>query len=253
MYQLTVLFMKFILFSVIGYVAEMITCAIVEKRWTNRGFFCGPIIPIYGVGSLALIWILSPFKDNVLLIALLGMLITTILEYLTSYVLEKIFHNKWWDYKKEKFNINGRICLKNSLLFAIGTPIILMIIDPYVSGLLRQIKDPALYIISAIIFVIFLLDVIYSCVVAYNLRHRLIIVENLKNEKLARIPGMLERMLKTRLRGMTKYPKRLLNAFPNIMSSKEKEFDLMKKIAVLEKKAKKEKKKKTKKRNKKKR
>lgn len=245
--------MKFILFSVIGYVAEMITCAIVEKRWTNRGFFCGPIIPIYGVGSLALIWVLSPFKESIILVALLGMIITTTLEYLTSYVLEKIFHNKWWDYKKEKYNINGRICLKNSILFAIGTPIILRVIDPYVSGLLRQIKDPVLYFIAGIIFIIFLLDVIYSCVVAYNLRHRLIVVENLKNEKLARIPGMLERMLKSRLRGMTKYPKRLLNAFPDIMSSKEKEFDLMKKIAVLEKKAKKEQKKKSKKRKKKKR
>jgi len=235
MYQLALLFMKFIIFSIIGYVVEMITCAIIEKRWTNRGFFCGPIIPIYGVGSILLVWFLKPFKRNVFLVILLGMFITTLLEYITSYVLEKIFHNKWWDYSAEKFNINGRICLKNAILFGIGAPIILYFIDPYVTSLLLELKDIYLYWLAAIIFVIFLLDVIYSCIIAYNLRNRLIIVENLKNEKLAKIPGMFEKMLKIRVKDIHKYPKRLLKAFPYIMKSNEKEFNIMKKLATKEK------------------
>ena len=94
--------------------------------------------------------------------------------------------------------------------------------------------------IAFIVFLVFLFDVIYSVIVAYNLRNRLIVVENLKNEKLARIPGMLESILKKRIKHIRKYPKRLLKAFPDIMNSKEKEFDLMKKIALKEKEKKKQ-------------
>lgn len=244
MYQLCLLFMKFILFSVIGYITEMITCAIVDKKIANRGFFCGPIIPIYGVGSLLLIWLLKPFKDNLILVILLSMVITTTIEYLTGYALEKIFHNKWWDYSKEKFNLHGRICLKNIILFGIGGPIVLYI-DPFIMDFLIQFKNQYLITVSIIIFAVFILDVIYSCVVAYNLRHRLIVVEDLKNEKLTKIPGMLERMLNSRLKGMKKFPKRLLKAFPTIWKSYPKEFEIMKKIEdkkKLEKKRKKHKK-----------
>ena len=95
MYQLSILFLKFLIFSMIGYVVEMINCAIVEKRIANRGFFCGPYIPIYGIGSLLLIWVLSPIKDHIILVMLLSAIITTAIEYVTGYALEKIFHNKW--------------------------------------------------------------------------------------------------------------------------------------------------------------
>ncbi len=230
MYQISLLFMKFILFSVIGYVAEMIFCAIIDKRITNRGFFCGPIIPIYGVGSLALIWILKPFMHNVFLVILLGMVVTGAIEYITSYFLEKIFHNKWWDYSEEKFNINGRICLKNLICFGLGSPIILYILNPYITDFLLQVKDEVLMGTAIVLFIIFVLDVVYSCLVAYNLRNRIIIVEDLKNEKLARIPGMLERMLNKRVKGIRRYPKRLLKAFPTLWKTNEKEFEIMKKI-----------------------
>ena len=226
----------------IGYVVEMIMCAIVDKKIANRGFFCGPIIPIYGVGSLLLIWILKPFRENILLVILLSMLITTTIEYFTGYALEKIFHNKWWDYSKEKFNLHGRICLKNTVLFGIGGPIILYILNPYMNDFLIQFKNSTLIGVTIFLFIIFLLDVTYSCIVAYNLRHRLIVVEDLKNEKLSKIPGMLERMLTSRVKGMKKFPKRLLKAFPTLWKSHPKEFEIMKKIEEKNKKSKKMKK-----------
>ena len=242
MYQVCLLFMKFILFSMIGYVVEMIMCAIVDKKIANRGFFCGPIIPIYGVGSLLLVWLLTPFEDHLLLVIFLSMLLTTSIEYLTGYVLEKIFHNKWWDYSKEKFNLHGRICLKNSILFGIGGPIIIYFLNPYMTDFLIQFKNQYLIDFALVIFVIFLLDVIYSCVVAYNLRHRLIVVEDLKNEKLTKIPGMLEKILFKKVKGMKKFPKRLLKAFPSLWKSHPKEFEIMKKIDQKQKEKKKKKK-----------
>lgn len=247
--------MEFLIFSILGYVAEMTMCAIVDRKITNRGFLCGPVIPIYGVGSLALLWFLKPFREYPVLIFFLGMILTTTIEYFTSYLLERIFHNKWWDYSCQKFNINGRICLLNSFLFGVGAVVIIYFVGPWVTEMLLQFKDHYLICFSIVLFCLFFLDVLYSCVVAYSLRNRLIIVENLKNEKLAKIPGLLEQMLAKRLQGLKgwkKYPSRLLKAFPTLGKSNQKEFDLMKKIAIREKERKKKnkKKKKSKKRKK---
>lgn len=246
MYDIALLFMKFILFSLFGYIAEMTMCIIVDRKITNRGFLCGPIIPIYGVGSLFLILFLDQFKKEPLVVFIFGMLITTALEYLTSYLLEKIFHNRWWDYSQNKYNVNGRICLLNTSLFGFGSLAIIYLFNPMFDSFLNQMNTYAIITISIISFVIFVLDVIYSCVVAYNLRNQIIIFSELKNEKLAKIPGMLERMLKRKGNQIKKYPNRLLKAFPYLRKSNEKEFEIVKKIQDSTKKSKKKKRKKKK-------
>lgn len=239
--------MKFILFSIIGYVVEMITCAIIDKKIANRGFMCGPIIPIYGVGSLVIAYGLKPFANSykyVGIVIFLGIVVASIVEYITSYILEKIFHNKWWDYSNEKFNIKGRICLRNAILFGIGTPLVLYFIDPWVKDFLIQFKNIHLIIMAVIIFIIFILDLLYSGIVAYHLRNRIIIVEDLKNQKLAKIPGMFESLLKRRMKGVKKIPKRLMHAFPHLWNSNKKAFELMRKFEEKEKKKLKKKKRK---------
>ena len=230
MYQIALLFMNFMLFSLFGYIAEMTMCIIVDHKITNRGFLCGPIIPIYGVGSLFLTFLLEPFKSNPFIIFFFGIIITTTLEYITSYLLEKIFHNRWWDYSSNSFNINGRICLLNSSLFGIGSLAIIYLANPIFRDFLEQMNHVALIICAIILFIIFTFDVIYSCVVAYNLRNQIIIFSELKNEKLARLPGMLERMIKKRVKQIKRYPNRLLKAFPYLQKSNEKEFAIIKKI-----------------------
>ncbi len=175
-----------------------------------------------------------------------GIVITSTIEYLTGFALEKIFHNKWWDYSGEKYNLNGYVCLKNSLCFGLGTPIVVCGLNPLFNTFLFDIKDPVLYGLGFILLIIFIFDVSYSVVVAYNLRNRLIIVEKLKNDKLMKIPGVLEKAIKKRLGKIHKYPKRLLNSFPNLLKSNEKEFALMKKISLTEKNKRKEAKKKQK-------
>ncbi len=233
MYQISLFFMKFIIFSIIGYVVEMVTCAIMDKKIANRGFMCGPIIPIYGVGSLTIAYGLKPFANNysyIFYVVILGMVVASVVEYITSYVLEKIFHNKWWDYSQEKFNIKGRVCLRNAILFGIGTPIILYVIDPWVKDFLLQFKNGYLIAMAIISFLIFILDLIYSGIVAYQLRNRIIIVEDLKNQKLAKIPGMFEKIMKKKTKGLKSYPKRLFKAFPHIWNSNKKAFEIMLKI-----------------------
>lgn len=242
MYEISILILKFMLFSLFGYIAEMSMCVIVDHKLTNRGFLCGPIIPIYGVGSIFLIFLLEPFKTNPLIVFFFGIIITTTIEYLTSYLLEKIFHNRWWDYSNNKYNINGRICLLNSSLFGIGSLAIIYLANPIFQDFLSQMNAKALMIIAMLSLITFILDTIYSCVVAYHLRNQIIIFSELKNEKLAKIPGMLERMIKKRIKKLKKYPSRLLKAFPYILVTNEKEFAIMKKMEQSKKKNKKRKK-----------
>ncbi len=230
MYQISLWFMKFILFSMIGYIVEMVECALDEGKFQNRGFFCGPILPIFGIGSLLLIWLLKPLSDFWWLVFFLGIFITTTLEYFGGYLIEKVFHNKWWDYSDEKFNLHGRICLKNSILFGIGSVIILYFLDPIISRFLIQVKDSYLIGCSIVIGLLFFLDATYSCIVAYNLRNHIIVVEDLKNQKLAKIPGMFEKMLTKRLKKMRRLPRRLFHAFPALVRIYPKELELIRKI-----------------------
>lgn len=230
MYDIALMFMKFMLFSLFGYIAEMTMCVIVDRKITNRGFLCGPVIPIYGVGSVFLILLLDRYKSNPFIVFIFGMIITTAIEYLTSYLLEKIFHNRWWDYSQNRYNVNGRICLLNTSLFGVGSLAIIYLANPIFQDFLSQMNQTALIVTALICFIIFTLDVIYSCIVAYNLRNQIIIFSELKNEKLAKIPGMLERMIKRRMNQFKKYPNRLLKAFPYLKASNEKEFAIMKKI-----------------------
>ena len=229
-FNLLYLFLLFLIYSFCGYICEIVYSSIYQKKLVNRGFFCGPYCPIYGVGSLFILFTLLRFKSSPVIVYLLGALITSALEYATSFILEKIFHNKWWDYSTEKYNINGRICLLNSLLFGLGTLVIIYIGDPITTKLLSSLSTKTIYLVGASFLSIFLIDCIYSIIIAYNLRNRIIICEELKHEKLAKIPGMLEKIIKDKVANLPTYPKRLLDAFPYLKVGKTKEFDIMKKI-----------------------
>lgn len=224
------LFLVFMLYSFAGYLCEIVCSSIKQKKLVNRGFLCGPYCPIYGVGSLFILFLLLRFKEDPVVVFILGAIITSALEYVTSFILEKIFHNKWWDYSDEKFNIHGRIFLFNTLLFGFGSLVIIYTGNNVITEILSWFSPLAMKIVAYSLLVIFILDVIYSCMIAYNLRNRIIICEELKTEKLAKLPGMLEKIIRERVEKFKTYPKRLLEAFPNLKNANQKEFDIMKMI-----------------------
>ncbi len=141
------LIVLFIVYSFFGWVSEVIYCFFLTGRWINRGFLHGPLCPIYGFGGLLVIFALQPFRANVALVFIAAIVITTVLEYLTSWVLEKLFSTRWWDYSNYSFNFEGRVCLRNSLLFGVMSVVAVEFIHPAVSGLLNQV--PALLITTA--------------------------------------------------------------------------------------------------------
>ena len=233
--KLMEIFLYFIIASFLGYVAEVIKCSINYKKLVNRGFLFGPICPIYGVGFVLITWLLTKYQNDLLALFLLGALITSAVEYYTSYILEVIFHNRWWDYSYRKDNINGRICLKNSILFGIGTCVIIKIINPFIFSFHDLVSDKFIIILETIFLFIFIVDMIFSCIIAYNLRHRIIIAEELKSEKWRMIPTLVEKKYKEEISHLKFVKNRLFNAFPNISSDSKKEQELITRIKSKEK------------------
>ena len=123
-------FIYFIIYAFSGYLCEVIYVFICTKKITNRGYLYGPLVPIYGFGAILILLPLSYIKDYYVLVFLLGILITSSLEYLVSLFMELIFHMRWWDYSDKFLNINGRICLRNSLMFGILVVVVLYGIHP---------------------------------------------------------------------------------------------------------------------------
>ncbi len=130
------LFVKFIMYSMMGWIWESIYCTVKEKEWQDRGFLFGPVCPIYGVGAVltSLIFTYVPVLNSgnltwwqLFLICAVG---SAILEYSTSYVLEVIFHAKWWDYSEIPLNINGRICLPATCAFGVAGVLIVRYVFP---------------------------------------------------------------------------------------------------------------------------
>lgn len=237
---LVYLFLIFFFSSFVGYFLEVFWVYLGSKKLVNRGFLCGPIIPIYGVGAVLILLCLFRYYDDPIVVFVFGLIITSALEYFVSFLMEKVFHNKWWDYSDVPYNLNGRICLKNSLAFGVLALVIIYLVTPLFAILFGLLNFKTWTIIALILFILVMLDVIYSVYVAYNLRHRIIIVEELKNEKLAKIPVIFDKKLKELTEGIKGFPNRLLKAFPDLEKEYHNSFEKMKEYRLQEKKKRKE-------------
>ena len=106
----------FFIYGFLGWCCEVIYAAIIDGKFVNRGFLNGPICPIYGFGVLFVLTLLEPIRENFLFLFIGSVILTSVLEFITGFLLEKVFKMKWWDYSNERFNIHGYICLKFSII-----------------------------------------------------------------------------------------------------------------------------------------
>ena len=232
MYNVCYVFIQFIIYSFIGYVSEVLYCSYLQKKVVNRGFLFGPLCPIYGFGAILTIYSLRSFLNDPIIVFVMGMVITTTLEYFTSYIFEKIFNNKWWDYSYRKDSINGRVCLQNSILFGFGILIVLYIINPFLDNILSNIAQSNMIIISCIIMVVLIFDFVWSVIIAYNLRSRLIVAEELKKDKLKIIPQLFESKYKNQLSKIKFKQNRLIRNYPNLAKDLRKELNDVKRMVL---------------------
>ncbi len=122
----------FLIYAFLGWVCEVAFAAFRSHSFVNRGFLNGPLCPVYGFGVLAVIVILYPLRHNFFLLFFGSFVLVSAIEFFTGFLLEKLFHNKWWDYSERKFNIRGYICPLFSLLWGLGCTLVLKVFHPIV-------------------------------------------------------------------------------------------------------------------------
>lgn len=163
----------FLIYSVIGWMCEVVYCSFLSKKFVNRGFLAGPVCPVYGFGALFVIWLLKPVEANVVIVFMCGFVITSVLEYITGWFLEAVFHTQWWNYDDQRFNLNGRVCLKNSVMFGVMSVILMKVLHPFIVysvGLLPMLWTR----ITAITLVAVLsVDLVFTINTLTNLHDRL--------------------------------------------------------------------------------
>lgn len=162
----------FIVYAFIGWCTEVSYAALDQGKFVNRGFCNGPYCPIYGFGVLIVVVILTPLKDNLLILFSGSFILTTLLEYITGFILEKVFHNKWWDYSDKPFNIHGYICLKFSIMWGLACSFIMLIIHPIIIGFVQIIPKTLGMILLILLMSAFTADCIVtiSTILKFNKR-----------------------------------------------------------------------------------
>ncbi|MGC6767326.1 putative ABC transporter permease [Enterococcus sp. LJL51] len=156
------LVLLFFIYSFIGWLWETVYCSLRAGKFMYRGFLTGPYCPIYGFGILGVLYFLEPFKGNLILLYFLSALLVTVLEYLTSFVLEKLFHASWWDYKDVPLNINGRVALPVSAFWGLACVLIVRIIHPKILLATDFLTEAFGWILPAALIAMILIDLIYT-------------------------------------------------------------------------------------------
>lgn len=150
MTELYFIALYFFVYGFLGWCTEVAFAAWKEHRFVNRGFLNGPICPVYGIGVTLVVHFLSPYRSNLIILYITSTIIVTALEWLTGFILERVFHNKWWDYSNMPLNLNGYVCLLFSLIWGVACVLIVDFIHPVIHKLLLYIP----VIVGVIILII---------------------------------------------------------------------------------------------------
>ena len=157
-----------IVYSLAGWILESVCKTIEQRKFVNSGFLNGPFCPIYGFGAIIMLLCLNFLKDKSILLFIAGFFILSIWEYLVGVFLEKTFKTKYWDYSHLKFNIHGRVCLKNSLFWGILGVLFIRYIHPFIEGYIKILPIDLLLYINIIIGLAILVDLVFSIIAVVN-------------------------------------------------------------------------------------
>ena len=168
-------FLLLMTYSLLGWCGEMVYCSIGQRRLCEkRGFLNGPLCPIYGHGALVVLLVLDGGCENPVLTFLLGALLTSLVEYVTSYAMEKLFHMRWWDYSRYRFHLNGRVCLLNSTLFGLASVFLCHAANPLVTAWLTGLFAAGVGTpLALLLLAVYLADIVLSVRSAIQIGSRL--------------------------------------------------------------------------------
>lgn len=213
----------FLIYSFMGWSIEVILKFIENKRFINRGFLIGPICPIYGWGALFIHIFLTKYEDKPLTLFCMAVLICSILEYSTSYLMEKFFHTRWWDYTDKKFNINGRVCLETMIPFGLLSMLAIYILTPFYISIINLLPEISIKLIAIILAVVFITDSIVSTNIIFSFKDT---IKTLEKDATEEISKKVKNIFQTK--GILN--RRLIKAFPNAITPKEHLQNIQKRI-----------------------
>lgn len=212
-------FLLFLIYSFMGWCMEVCVSLVTRKKFVNRGFLIGPYCPIYGWGAILITFLLSYFINKPILLFFMAILICGILEYLTSFFMEKIYHLRWWDYSDKKFNINGRVCLDTIIPFGILGTTIMYVTNPFFLDKLRTLPENTLSIIFYIFFAIFSIDGIISSSAILGIRKT---TSEVNRDNREDNTEEITKKVREILLNKSFIQKRLVNAYPKLQALKVK-------------------------------
>lgn len=189
--------MFFFIYCFLGWVWESAYVSLKEKQFVNRGFMKGPVLPIYGSGAICVLFATLPFRGNLPLMSLAGMVAAAVLEYVTGYVMERLFHVRYWDYTGRFLSLNGYICFASVACWAVMTLLVTEVIQVYLERIVLAVDESYITVAVLVITPIMTADFVTSFITAMRLRDVLIRNERLQQElqKLAERKQELEEIL----------------------------------------------------------
>lgn len=212
-------FILFLIYSFLGWTIEVIVTFYKDKKFVNRGFLLGPYCPIYGFSSIVMILYLNRYCDSFITVFLLAVVVCSIIEYLVSYLMEKLFNARWWDYSNRKFNINGRVCLENSIWFGLLGTLLIYVVNPFLYNLISKMSDNVLLIVGSFLLIIFVIDLIISLNVTFKIKSN--ITKLIKKDSTEDFNHKIKELIDSRLLN-----RRLFKAFPKLkFNIKDKVID----------------------------
>ena len=231
----------FIIYSFCGWIIESVFKSICQRKIINSGFLNGPFCPIYGIGAIIMYLLLQDFKGNPILIFCLGFVVLSIWEYIVGVLLEKIFKTKYWDYSSYKYNLQGRVCLTNSIFWGILGLVFINYVHPFMQTQLSRVDSKIILYADIILSIYLIVDAIISMIsvlkidqklknleeINKNIKDRLeeikLIGKNAEKSQVENIQKVIDELnhKKDRIRRrLYRRVYRLKKAFPNIKSDK---------------------------------
>ena len=162
--------MYFFIYSFMGWVLEVLCKLYETKKFVNRGFLMGPICPIYGSCMVLMTLLIGTGDKDILSIFLKSILVCSTSEYITSYVMEKVFKARWWDYSRRRFNINGRICLETMIPLGLMSTLALYFLQPKLHDFVAIFNFNLKLYLVIVLVIIFLFDYAGSCKVTRKIK-----------------------------------------------------------------------------------
>lgn len=162
--QILKVILYFIVYSFMGWVVESVFKTILAKKWINSGFLYGPFCPIYGFGAIIMMATFSPIKDYPILVFIVAFFVLSVWEYIAGWILEKKFNTKYWDYTENFMNINGRVCLLNSIFWGILGVAFIMFIHPFMQRYIEFLSKDELLFLDCMFAIIIIFDTIITTI-----------------------------------------------------------------------------------------